>query len=111
MYWMLFIPWLHNIRVIHELGNNLITIEGNGIVHIIAITKYMDNNTKWQEVFLYYDFINEVTNEKEDVVLETNPHLFVTNIITLLKLENLAIIIIILKSSSDHVIFIFHIIL
>jgi hypothetical protein len=110
MCWMLFIPWLHNVRVIHELGNNLITIEGNGIVHIIAITKYMHNNTKWQEVFLYYDFINEVINEEEDVVLETKPHLFVTNIITLLKLENLAVTIISLESNSDHLTFIFHII-
>lgn len=110
MCWMLFIPWLHNVKVIYELSNNLITIEGNGIVHIITITKYMHNNTKRQGVFLYYDFINEVDNEEEDVVWETKPHLFMTNIITLMKLENLAVTIISLESNSDHLTFIFHII-
>ncbi len=32
-------PWLHNARVIHDWGNNLITIEGNGMVRTIIVTK------------------------------------------------------------------------
>ncbi len=39
-------PWLHNIKVTHDWVDNMITIEGNGIVWTIAITKHLNNNTK-----------------------------------------------------------------
>ncbi len=37
-------PWLHNAKVTHDQDNNLITIEGNGMVQTIAITKHLDGN-------------------------------------------------------------------
>jgi hypothetical protein len=39
-------PWLCNARVTHDWGNNLITIEGNGTMQTIIVTKHLDNNTK-----------------------------------------------------------------
>jgi hypothetical protein len=38
--------WLHNVKVIHDWGHNLITIKQNGLVRTIVITKYLDMNTK-----------------------------------------------------------------
>ncbi len=50
----------------------------------------MDNNTKCLQILLCYDFVNNVTNEKEDVLLATELDLFTINTITLSKLEILA---------------------
>jgi len=71
----------------HDCGNNLINIKSNGIVYTIAITKHLDSNTKCLEVLLCYDFINEITNEEKDVLLEAEPNLFMIGIIILPKLE------------------------
>ncbi len=54
-YSMLFrCPWLHNIKATHDWVNNMITIEGNGIMWTIAITKHLNNNTKCSKLFLCY---------------------------------------------------------
>jgi hypothetical protein len=45
-------PWLHNACVTHDWGNNQITIEGNGMVRTIAITKNLDINTKRAKVLV-----------------------------------------------------------
>jgi hypothetical protein len=34
---------------------------------MILITKHLDANTKWPEVFLYYDFANGITNEAQEI--------------------------------------------
>jgi hypothetical protein len=34
---------------------------------MIVVTKHLNNNTKWIEILLYYDFVDGVANEKEDV--------------------------------------------
>jgi hypothetical protein len=39
------VSWLQTIKVTHDWGNNLITIEGNCIIHIIIIIKHLDSNT------------------------------------------------------------------
>jgi hypothetical protein len=44
----------------------LITIEGDGTMHMIAITKHVDNNTKQLEVPLC--FVNEVIDDDEVVL-------------------------------------------
>ncbi len=44
----------------------MITIEGDGTMHMTAITKHLDNNTKQLEVPLY--FVNEVIDEKKIVL-------------------------------------------
>jgi hypothetical protein len=77
--------WLQDAKVTHDWGNNLINIEGNGTIYTIAIIKHLDSNTKCPKVFLYYDFVNEVKDEKKDMLLATEPDLFTINIITLIK--------------------------
>jgi hypothetical protein len=44
-------------------GINLIIIEGDGTMHMITITKHLDNNTKQLEVPLYF-----VNDEKKIVI-------------------------------------------
>jgi hypothetical protein len=51
-------PWLKNAKVIHNWGNNLIIIEGNGVIRMILVTKHLDVNTKRPKVLLCYDFAN-----------------------------------------------------
>jgi hypothetical protein len=65
-------PWLWNAKVTHDWGNNLISIEGNGTIRTIAVTKDLDNNTKHLEVLFCYDFVNKVTNKEEYVLLVAN---------------------------------------
>jgi hypothetical protein len=84
-------PWLQDAKVTHDWGNNLISIEGNGTVRTITITKHLDSNTKHPEVLFYYEFVNEVIDEEEDMLLAAEPDLFAINTITLLELEVLAV--------------------
>jgi hypothetical protein len=58
-------PWLHNAHVTHDWGNNLITIEGNGMMRTITIIKHLDNNTKHPKVLLCYDLMEGVTIKEE----------------------------------------------
>jgi len=77
-------PWLCNACVIHDWGNNLITIEGNGIVRTIIVTKHLDNNIKRLEVLLCYDLMKGVTYEDEKIVFVAKLDLFTIETITLL---------------------------
>jgi hypothetical protein len=47
-------------------GNNLITIDGNDIMHTIVMNTNLDSNTKWLKVLFGYDFVNGVIDEEED---------------------------------------------
>jgi hypothetical protein len=39
-------PWLRNAKVIHDWGENLITIKGNEVIQMISATKHLDPYTK-----------------------------------------------------------------
>jgi hypothetical protein len=34
-------PWLRDVKLAHDWGSNIVTIQGNGIVTIIAFTKHL----------------------------------------------------------------------
>jgi len=36
-------PWLCDVKVTHDWGSNMITIESNGIVWIVTITRHLDS--------------------------------------------------------------------
>jgi hypothetical protein len=84
-------PWLHNAHVTHDWGNNIITIEGNGIVRTIFITKHLDSNTKHLEVLLCYDLMENIIEKEEEIFFIAKPNLFTIGIITLLKLKILSV--------------------
>ncbi len=39
-------PWLQEAKVIHDWGTNMVTIEGNGIVKIVYVSKYLSGNIR-----------------------------------------------------------------
>lgn len=64
-------PWLHDVKVSHDWGTNIIIIHGNGMVKTITLTKHLRSQTKCFEVFLCSDFQNGITYEEEDLVFKT----------------------------------------
>jgi hypothetical protein len=63
----------------------LITIEGNGTMRTIVMTKHLDINTKRFEVLLSYDLIEGVTNEEEEIFSVAELDLLTIGIIALLE--------------------------
>jgi len=58
-YYMLFDrPWLRNVKVAHDWGNNMIMIQGNVIVQTIAVIKHLVINLKRLEALLCFDYQN-----------------------------------------------------
>ncbi len=101
-------PWLRNAHVIHDWGNNLIIIEGNGTMQTITITKHLDNNTKCLKVLLCYNLMEGVTDE-EVVVFATKPNLFTFGTITLLEPKKFSATIFGTKISTQTLCSTFHI--
>ncbi len=94
-------PWLQDVKVMHNWGNNLINIEANGIVHTITLTKHLDNNTKRLELLLCYDFVNGITDEEEYMLLAVELDLFGIGTIILLESIILATIVVDAKIDID----------
>jgi hypothetical protein len=48
--------WLRNVKVVHDWGNNIVTILGNGTVRTITINKHLGGEVRKPEVLLcqYY---------------------------------------------------------
>ncbi len=44
-------PWLRDAKVAHDWGSNIVTIQGNGTVRIITVTKHLGGEVKKLEVF------------------------------------------------------------
>jgi hypothetical protein len=49
-------PWLRDAKVTHDSGSIIVTIQGNGIVKIITITKHLGGEVRRQEMLLCYDY-------------------------------------------------------
>jgi hypothetical protein len=79
-------PWLRDVKVAHEWGNNIVTIQGIGIIKTITITKHLGGEVKRPEVLLYYNYQNGIIDEKEDIIFVTKPKLFFIRTISLPKI-------------------------
>ncbi len=44
-------PWLRDAKMAHDWGSNIVTIQGNGTVRIITITKHLGREVKRLKVF------------------------------------------------------------
>ncbi len=64
-------PWLKDAKVTHDWGNNVIIVQGNGIVKIILVNKKLGAKTKRPQVLIYYDMMEGLTYEEEDLIFET----------------------------------------
>ncbi len=61
----------------------------------------MDNNTECPKVLLYYDFVNEVNDEKKDMLLAIELNLFTIDTIILIELEILVVVAANVKTGTD----------
>jgi hypothetical protein len=44
-------PWLRSAIVAHDWGNNIMTIQGNGMVRTIGVTKHLREKVKQPKMF------------------------------------------------------------
>jgi hypothetical protein len=58
------------LKVAHNWGNNIVTIQGNGIVKTITVTKHLGGEVRKPEMLLCYDYQNGITHEK-DIIFAT----------------------------------------
>jgi hypothetical protein len=55
-------PWLRDAKVAHDWGNNTITVQRNGIVRTITVTKHLGSEVRRPQVLLCYDYHNDITD-------------------------------------------------
>ncbi len=58
-------PWLWDAKVIHDWGTNMVTIESNGIVKPIFVSKYLNGNIRGPQIIISYNFMEGVIDEEE----------------------------------------------
>ncbi len=49
-------PWSKDVKVAHDWGSNIVTIQGNGTIKTIIITKHLGGETIKPEVLLCYNY-------------------------------------------------------
>jgi len=76
-------PWLTNAKVAHDWGSNIITIQRNGIVKTITITKHLGGDVRRSKVLLCYNYHNNITYEEEDIIFAIEPESFSIGTISL----------------------------
>jgi 1-aminocyclopropane-1-carboxylate deaminase/D-cysteine desulfhydrase-like pyridoxal-dependent ACC family enzyme len=62
--------------VTHDWGNNVITIQGNGIVKTILVNKKLGTKTRLPQIFVCYDLLERLTYDEEDMIFDIEPKLF-----------------------------------
>jgi hypothetical protein len=84
-YMLLGRPWLRDAKVTHVWGNNIIIVQGNGIVRTILINRKLGVETKRPQVLVCFDLMEGLLNEKDDLIFETKPKSFSIGTIILLE--------------------------
>jgi hypothetical protein len=60
-------PWFKDAKVTHYQGNNTMTIQGNGMVKRIEVTKHLGAEVKRPKVLLCCDCQNGIIDIEEDI--------------------------------------------
>jgi hypothetical protein len=68
--------WLRDVKVSHDWGNNIITIQGADAVRTILVIKKLGAPTKHPKVLICYDFHSGISNEEKVLMFATRPGLF-----------------------------------
>jgi hypothetical protein len=61
-------PWLRDAKVAHDWGSNTITIQGNGTIKTITVTKHLGDEVRRLEVLLCYDYQNGIAYREENII-------------------------------------------
>jgi hypothetical protein len=64
-------PWLNDVKVSHDWGDNTIIIQRAGTVRTIHVTKKLRAPTKCPKILVCYDFHYGISHEKEDLMFAT----------------------------------------
>ncbi len=64
-------PWLRDVKVFHDWGNNIITIQGANIVITILVTKKLGAPTKRPKILVCYEFHFGIFDKEEDLMFAT----------------------------------------
>jgi hypothetical protein len=75
-------PWLKDAKVAHDWGSNIVTIQGNGTIRTIIITKHFGGEVRKLEVLLCFDYQNGIIDE-EDIIFSIELELFSIGTISL----------------------------
>lgn len=75
-------PWLWDAKMIDDWGTNMVTIEGNDIMNIIFVSKYLNGNIRKPQMIVSYNFIERVTHEEDEILLAFELDLFSIGIFT-----------------------------
>jgi len=70
-YMLLGRPWLRDVKMSHDWGNNIITIQGANTIRTIHVTWKLGAPTKHPEVLVYYDFHSGISDKEEDLMFAT----------------------------------------
>jgi hypothetical protein len=79
-------PWLKDAKVAHDWGNNIVTIQGDGIAKTIIVTKHLGHEVRRPKMLQCYDYQNGIINEEEDIIFATKPKVFSIGTINLPKI-------------------------
>jgi len=88
-YMLLGRPWLKDAKVTHDWGNNVITIQGNGIVRTILINRKLGAETRRPQALVCNDLMEGLTYEKEDLIFEIERKLISNGTITIYETVSL----------------------
>jgi hypothetical protein len=66
-------PSLRNAKVTHDWGNNVIIVQGNGIVITILVNRKLQTKTRRPQLLVCYDTMEGLIDEEEDLIFETEP--------------------------------------
>jgi hypothetical protein len=66
-------PWLKDVKVSHDWGSNTVTIQGNGTIRIITVTKNLGGEVRRPKVLMCYNYQNGITYEEKDIIFATKP--------------------------------------
>ncbi len=69
-------PWLRDAKMTHDWGSNYVTIQGNGTIRTIIVTKHLGGEIRRPKVLLCNDYQNGIIDEGEDIIFVIKPKLF-----------------------------------
>ncbi len=78
--------WLKDVKVAHDWGSKIVTIQGNGTIKTITVTKHLGGEVRKPKVLLCYNYQNGIIDEEEDIIFVIELELFSIGIINLLEI-------------------------
>jgi hypothetical protein len=76
---------LRDVKVAHDWGSNIVTIQGNGTVITITVTKHLGGELRRPKMLLCYNYQNGITYKEKYIIFATEPELFSIGTINLRK--------------------------